>query len=446
MSMVNFDENQIIANGAKIYDQRAKIEAIADSIVDNGFDLLLFTSSGGSQAMLDPFAFYIRHMSRLPVENVLSANLMTGDCNRITNKTVAFLTSKSGDTAETVKAANWLKEQGVRLFAAVGKENSTLESICDDTIVYSEGRPQELVFYLLIGRILYRSCSFDAYPRFADELKNLAFALAQVRKQADAKCLKYAQDYCKEPYNIWIGSGDLWPTAYSYSMCVLEESQWIRTKSVSSPEFFHGTLELLEDDVCTTLLLTEGPTRAQDERVKEFAALLDIYNRYPIACLTIHPRVRKEKYRGPVHLDAFAAALEASRNPVCYNGDLRTVGEVCALEARFPSVTHVMIGRGLVADPALARKLRGGAGTNRKELSDFLAALYQGYTDFYQGQVPTAAQRMREVWFYLIHLFDDAEKLNKQLRRFRTPAEYERIQAEILAACPLRSDAQGDLI
>jgi len=158
------------------------------------------------------------------------------------------------------------------LFAAVGKENSTLESICDDTIVYGEGRPQELVFYLLIGRILYRSGNFDAYPRFADELKNLAFALAQVRKQADAKCLKYAQDYCKEPYNIWIGSGDLWPTAYSYSMCVLEESQWIRTKSVSSPEFFHGTLELLEDDVCTTLLLTEGPTRAQDERVKAFAA------------------------------------------------------------------------------------------------------------------------------------------------------------------------------
>ena len=59
---------------------------------------------------------------------------------------------------------------------------------------------------------------------------------------------------------------------------------------------------------------------------------------------------------------------------------------------------------------------------------------------------PTAAQRMREVWFYLIHLFDDAEKLNKQLRRFRTPAEYERIQAEILASCPIRSDVQGDLI
>ena len=130
-------------------------------------------------------------------------------------------------------------------------------------------------------------------------------------------------------------------------------------------------------------------TRLGYETPEEFAALLDLYNRYPIACLTVHPRVRKEKYRGPVHLDVFADALANSRNPVCYNGDLRTVGEVRALEGRFPEVTHVMIGRGLVADPALARKLRGGAGVTRKELSEFLAALYQGYTDFYQGQVPT---------------------------------------------------------
>ena len=50
----------------------------------------------------------------------------------------------------------------------------------------------------------------------------------------------------------------------------------------------------------------------------------------------------------------------------------------------FPTVTHVMIGRGLVADPELARKLRGGKGTDRKELTDFLAALYHGYTDFKQ--------------------------------------------------------------
>lgn len=269
--MINFDEAQIIANGEIIYSQRAKIEAIADRIFEEGFDLLLFTSSGGSQAMLDPFAFYIRHMSKLPVENRLSADLLLNDCNRITEKSVAFLTSKSGDTDETLKAAKWLKDRGVRIISITGKDDSPLEAISDAGIVYGEGRPQELVLYLLIGRILYRNGDFPEYPQFADELKGLAYALAQVRKEADAKCRKYALDYCREPYNIWVGSGDLWPTAYSYSMCVLEESQWIRTKSVSSPEFFHGTLELLEDDVCMTLLLTEGPTRVLDERVKEFA-------------------------------------------------------------------------------------------------------------------------------------------------------------------------------
>lgn len=212
MEMVNFNEQQIIANGDRIYTQREKIEAIADSIADSGFDLLLFTSSGGSQAMLDPFAFYIRHESRLPVENIISADLLSGGCNRITEKTVAFLTSKSGDTEETVKAARWLKKQGVRLVSVVGKPDSVLEAVSDDTVVYGEGRPQELVLYLLIGRILYRSGSFEDYPEFAEELKGLAFALAQVRKQADEKCRKYAQDYCKEPYNIWVGSGDLWPT------------------------------------------------------------------------------------------------------------------------------------------------------------------------------------------------------------------------------------------
>ncbi len=86
-------------------------------------------------------------------------------------------------------------------------------------------------------------------------------------------------------------------------------------------------------------------TRLGYETPEEFAALLDLYNRYPIACLTIHPVCgRKNTGAGPS--GRFADALANSRNPVCYNGDLRTVGEVRALEGRFPEVTHVMIGRG----------------------------------------------------------------------------------------------------
>ena len=186
-------------------------------------------------------------------------------------------------------------------------------------------------------------------------------------------------------------------------------------------------------------------TRLGIQEPEEFARLLEIYNRYPIACLTIHARVQKEKYRGPVHLDAFAQALAESRNPVCYNGDLRTAAEVEALSQRFPSVEAVMIGRGAVADPALLRKLRGGPAATKEELQAFTQDLYRAYQAFY-GQVGTAAQRMREVWFYLIHLFEDADRLNKKMRRFKNPGEYEAAQAAILRELRLRDHAEGELI
>lgn len=186
-------------------------------------------------------------------------------------------------------------------------------------------------------------------------------------------------------------------------------------------------------------------TRLGIESPEEFPRLLEVYNKYPIACLTIHARVQKEKYRGSVHLDDFALALAESKNPVCYNGDLRTVAEVRAFEARFPAVDTVMIGRGAVADPALLRKLRGGSAATREELQAFTQDLYRSYQDFY-GQVGTAAQRMREIWFYLIHLFDDADKLNKVMRRFKRPGEYEAAEAAIFGELPLRQDSQGDLI
>ena len=186
-------------------------------------------------------------------------------------------------------------------------------------------------------------------------------------------------------------------------------------------------------------------TRLGYQEPEEFPRLLEIFNRYPIACLTVHARVRPEKYRGFLHMEVFAEALAHSKNPVCFNGDLQTVGGVETFAARYPAAEAVMIGRGAVADPALFRKLRGGPAASREELQAFMQALYQAYQVFF-GQTGTAAQRMREVWFYLIHLFDGTERLNKQMRRFRNPGEYEAAEAAIFRELPLRTEAQGQLI
>ena len=83
----------------------------------------------------------------------------------------------------------------------------------------------------------------------------------------------------------------------------------------------------------------EGPvsvkTRLGVSSPDEFAAILDIYDRYPICELTIHPRVMRQLYRGQADRAAFAEALPRCAMPVCYNGDVTTAAQLHALEEEF---------------------------------------------------------------------------------------------------------------
>ena len=171
----------------------------------------------------------------------------------------------------------------------------------------------------------------------------------------------------------------------------------------------------------------------------EFPRILAIYNRYPIAELTIHPRVQKDFYQKPIHEEAFARALPDCRLPLCYNGELRTAAQVEAFREKYPSVERLMFGRGLAADPALPRKLQGGEAATLAELRRFTAALYEGYQAAYGSRGP-AVQKMKELWFRLIGLFDEHERCEKRMRRLRSPDDYEAAEAEIFAACPLRTE------
>ena len=63
-----------------------------------------------------------------------------------------------------------------------------------------------------------------------------------------------AEDFKDTDYHMVIGSGMLWGEAYDYAMCILEEMQWIKTKSIHAAEFFHGTIELCEEG--TSLILS----------------------------------------------------------------------------------------------------------------------------------------------------------------------------------------------
>ena len=193
-------------------------------------------------------------------------------------------------------------------------------------------------------------------------------------------------------------------------------------------------LDKLDAFLAALFAEAEGPltvkTRLGVEKPEEFAAVLEVYNRYPIAELTIHPRVMRQQYRGIADREAFAKALPECRMPVCYNGDLTTVEQLRALEAEFPAVQSLMVGRGIIADPALFRQALGGPAATKEELRGYLDELYQGYTALF-GSAGCAISRMKGHWFYLIHRFEGSERLEKQLRKLREPWEYETVVNQI---------------
>ena len=165
-------------------------------------------------------------------------------------------------------------------------------------------------------------------------------------------------------------------------------------------------------------------TRLGLEDPGEFPAILEVLNGYPIRELTIHPRLRKQFYNGTVDMEMFRFAAVHSRNPLCYNGDLNSKGDIADLAAEFPQVQAVMIGRGLIADPGML------TGTDRTRLEAFHNALLEEYLTAFGGS-RNAIFRLKENWHFLITRFAGGEKLWKRLRKTTDIAEFRSITTEI---------------
>lgn len=169
-------------------------------------------------------------------------------------------------------------------------------------------------------------------------------------------------------------------------------------------------------------------TRIGVQASEEWPAILEVYNRYPIKELTVHSRVRKAFYAGTVEEDCFRYAVEHSKNPLCYNGDLNTKEDIDRVQKDYPEVEAVMIGRGLIARPDMLSTDKADS----QKLIAFYDALLEAYLIAFGGS-RNAMFRLKEHWHYLLPCFADSEKLGKKLRKTTDLQEYRTISREILS-------------
>lgn len=183
-------------------------------------------------------------------------------------------------------------------------------------------------------------------------------------------------------------------------------------------------------------------TRLGVEEGREFKELLEIFNRYPMEELIIHPRVQKDFYKNTPDLEVFAEALGKSRNPVCYNGDIFSAEDYRRFHERFPDVECIMTGRGVLADPALAREIRGGKSAEKEELRKFHDIVYAGYCREMSGD-RTVLYKMKEMWSYMAPLFEDYKKYAKKIKKCEKCAVYEQVIDEFFDSRELLRDREG---
>lgn len=176
-------------------------------------------------------------------------------------------------------------------------------------------------------------------------------------------------------------------------------------------------------------------TRVGFESAEEFSRILEVFNRYPICELTVHPRVRKAFYSGDVDMEAFRFAVQYSRAPLCYNGNLCSLRQAEAFSQALPQVGAVMLGRALIADPGILTP----GGTQRDTLTAFLQELIDEYVEQFGG-AKNAMFRMKEHWRHLLCKFEGSEKLGKKLRKTTDLAEFKTITNQILHTLPLRRE------
>ena len=157
-------------------------------------------------------------------------------------------------------------------------------------------------------------------------------------------------------------------------------------------------------------------TRLGRDDENEFYNLLEIYNKYPLSELIIHPRIQKDMYKNSPRMDLFRYALEHSVNPVVYNGDIFNAWRYNEFVGDFPQVDTVMLGRGIIINPGLMDYITTGKSPDRKKLADFYNELVSNYLEEIQGE-KNVMFKMKELMFYLVNIFVERDVYWKKFKK-----------------------------
>lgn len=267
--MLKFEEEKQIAGVRGALALRSRIEKIVDGLCAAGFKNLCWLGIGGTYASCLQAEVHMRERTALDVFVENAAEYTVTGNRRIGEGTVVVVSSVTGNTSEMVSGVLKARRAGAKVIGFVDRAETELAGLVDDLISYPAN--EQLKFFMTADRFMYNAGDFPEYGEFYAELdESLPEALVEAERAADKFGAEFAERHLHDSIHYFVGAGNQYGAVYSYAMCYWEEQHWMRTKSIHSAEFFHGTLEIVERDTPVTVFVGEDSQRELSLRVARF--------------------------------------------------------------------------------------------------------------------------------------------------------------------------------
>ena len=234
---------------------------VADIVAKHNVENVAFVGCGASKAELYPAKYFLANCSKKLRVAHYTANEFNYDTpDWLGDTTVVITASLGGSTPETVKANSVAKAAGATVVSVTHAAGSALT--------------KGYVLALAV-EILQQVEGFDKYDKMIEGLTNVFEAAENAANSARKSAKEFAEKYKDAPVVYVMSSGASMEVAYSTSICLMMEMQWVNSGSFHSGEFFHGPFEIVDKDVPFILLMNDGKTRPVDARALTFLHRFD---------------------------------------------------------------------------------------------------------------------------------------------------------------------------
>lgn len=166
----------------------------------------------------------------------------------------------------------------------------------------------------------------------------------------------------------------------------------------------------------------------KDDEIYKF---IDTFNSLPISEIIVHPRIGKQMYTGEASLEKFNELIHLINKPLIYNGDVFSVEKyneiIKCKDAPLHVSTTVMLGRGVLTNPFLAediKQINDNQQDRQMRLHIFVVNLYIERLH-HAGGSPKIIGSMKELWKYMMNIFDNPQNVWRNVKKVNHLDEYE---------------------